>query len=359
MTAAAAPSISIVVISYNYAEFLPAAIESALAQEHPVEVLVVDDGSTDGSREIIAGYGDRIRTLFKENGGNSSVVNAAVPATTGDVIMFLDADDLLRPTAAEEVVRAWRDGCAKVQFRLSLIDAAGERKGVDPPASVAMPTGDVVPQLLATGRYVTPVTTGNAFRRSVLERLLPIPEDDFRNTDDGYLNPLCPFYGEVVSVDRELGSYRLHGRNLWAFTGEFDLSGVRRRVSYDVVRHRYLASAARRHGYPLPPALLLLDPVHVLQRLVSLRAGRSEHPAPGDSAVRLLYSGLRAVLRSPHSLDPAQRGAVGVALPLVAVLPVPLALRVCGLVLASRPRPLWVRRLAALLRRTGGSRSRA
>src|SRR3712207_5202371 len=102
------PRISIVVISHDYAEYLPLAIDSALAQTRPVEVLVVDDGSTDSSPEVIRGYGDRVRAISKENGGNSSVVNTAVPLTSGDVVMFLDADDLLHPEAAEEVARVWR-----------------------------------------------------------------------------------------------------------------------------------------------------------------------------------------------------------------------------------------------------------
>jgi len=137
------PAISVVVINHNYAEYLGEAIDSALAQTYPVQILVVDDGSTDTSRTIIDGYGGRVRSLFKNNGGNSSVINAAVPATSGDVVMFLDADDLLHPEAAAAVADAWQEGCSKVQFRLSLIDAAGKRRGVDPAREAPMPTGDV------------------------------------------------------------------------------------------------------------------------------------------------------------------------------------------------------------------------
>ena len=103
------PTLSIVVISYDYEQYLAAAIDSALAQTHPVDVLVVDDGSTDGSRAIIDSYGDRIRVILKTNGGNSSVINAALPETTTDVVMFLDADDLLHEDAAAAVVEAWTD----------------------------------------------------------------------------------------------------------------------------------------------------------------------------------------------------------------------------------------------------------
>lgn len=349
------PTLSIVVISYNYDAYLAAAIDSALAQTHPVDVLVVDDGSTDGSREIIESYGDRIRAVLKENGGNSSVINAAVPETTSDVVMFLDADDLLHEDAAAAVVEAWTDTCSKVQFRLSVIDAAGERGTVDPPSDVPMPVGDVVPELVRTGRYVTPVTTGNAFRRSVLERILPIPVDDFRNTNDGYLNLVTPFLGPVVSVDRELGSYRMHGRNLWAYTGGVDLAGLRQRVRYDLVRQRYLEDTARAHGHEAPRDLPLRNPEHVLQRLVSLRVDRPGHPVEGDSVGVLLRAGLRNVSTGTSDLEPLQRILMVAALPFAAVLPRAAVLRLAELLLLSRPRGPVVRNLARAARGVAGA----
>src|SRR5437764_4532232 len=94
--------VSIIISSYNYARFLGAAIDSALAQTYPhCEVIVVDDGSTDESRDILASYGTRIVPVFKENGGQASSMNAGVRASKGDVLIFLDSDDLLFPAAAE------------------------------------------------------------------------------------------------------------------------------------------------------------------------------------------------------------------------------------------------------------------
>jgi glycosyltransferase involved in cell wall biosynthesis len=345
-----APTISIVVISHDYAQYLPAAIDSALAQTRPVEVLVVDDGSTDASPEVIRGYGDRIRSLAKENGGNSSVVNAAVPLSTGDVVMFLDADDLLHEEAAEEVARAWRDGLSKVQFRLSLIDAEGRRSAVDPPADVPMPTGDVVGELTGTGRYVTPVTTGNAFSRAVLERILPIPEQDFRNTNDGYLNLVAPFHGPIVSIDRELGSYRLHGTNLWAYSGRVDLAGIRQRIRYDLVRQRYLERTASEQGLEVSTDIPLRSPEHVLQRLVSLRTDAAGHPVTGDGVLSLTRAGLRAVAVSGDDADAVQRAVTALALVLVAVLPRRALLSVAEFVLLSRRRGPVVRGVARVAR---------
>src|SRR6188768_2225570 len=94
------PLVSIVIDNYNYARFLRAAVDSALAQAYPrVEVVVVDDGSTDDSREVIARYGDRISAVFKPNGGQASAFNAGFAASHGDLVLFLDSDDVLLPSA--------------------------------------------------------------------------------------------------------------------------------------------------------------------------------------------------------------------------------------------------------------------
>src|SRR4051812_16040279 len=95
-----APWASIIINNYNYGHFLRDAIDSALAQTYPcTEVIVVDDGSTDDSREVIAGYGQRVTAVFKENGGQASAFNAGFAASRGEVVVFLDADDTLLPNA--------------------------------------------------------------------------------------------------------------------------------------------------------------------------------------------------------------------------------------------------------------------
>src|SRR5208282_6401633 len=97
-----------------------AASDGALTQSYaPVEVIVVDDGSTDTSRDVISSYGDRVSAIFKPNGGHASAFNAGFRASRGSIVMFLDADDVLLPNAVEEVVRAWHAGTAKAQFVLA------------------------------------------------------------------------------------------------------------------------------------------------------------------------------------------------------------------------------------------------
>ena len=89
---------SIVINNYNYGRFLPEAIESALGHTYPnTEVIVVDDGSTDNSREVISKYGSRVISVLKANGGQGSAFNAGFAASKGDLIFFLDSDDFFYP----------------------------------------------------------------------------------------------------------------------------------------------------------------------------------------------------------------------------------------------------------------------
>lgn len=97
--------VSVVIPSYNYARFLPAAIDSALGQSHRnIEVIVVDDGSVDDTAAVAAQYGDRIRYIRQENQGLSAARNRGLQAARGVLIQFLDADDVLgRHSVAERV----------------------------------------------------------------------------------------------------------------------------------------------------------------------------------------------------------------------------------------------------------------
>src|SRR5882757_8265902 len=100
--------VSVIINNYNYGRFLGAAIGSALDQDHPaVEVVVVDDGSTDDSRAIIAGYGDRLVAVLKHNGGQGSAFNAGVAASRGEILCFLDADDWFLPGKLRRVVEVF------------------------------------------------------------------------------------------------------------------------------------------------------------------------------------------------------------------------------------------------------------
>lgn len=92
------PQVSVVIPTYNNAAYLPQTIASALAQEHAShEVVVVDDGSTDETQDVLAPYRDRIRVVRQENAGVSAARNHGLRLARGEYIVFLDGDDLLLP----------------------------------------------------------------------------------------------------------------------------------------------------------------------------------------------------------------------------------------------------------------------
>jgi glycosyltransferase involved in cell wall biosynthesis len=98
-------TVSFVIPNYNHARYLGQAIESALAQTYSnVEVIVVDDGSTDDSSAVARAFGDRIRYIYQCNAGLSAARNTGVQAAQGEYIALLDADDLVEPTYAERLL---------------------------------------------------------------------------------------------------------------------------------------------------------------------------------------------------------------------------------------------------------------
>jgi len=323
------PLVSIVVDNFNYARFIRAAIDSALAQTYaPVEVVVVDDGSTDNSREVISSYGDKISSIFKTNGGHASAFNAGFRATHGSIVMFLDADDALLPNAVEEVVRAWRPGVAKLQFVLAHIDADGHALGGIVPYSPAqMLDGDIRESILDAGGYVGVPTSGNAFARTVLDRLIPLDESQWRQAADTSLEIIAPFIGDVVSLRKTLGCYRIHESNHGMLGDELDARKLRVKIVIDLQREWALSNFASSSGFAMPRNWAAREPAHLKYRLASLRVDPTHHPFMNDRAARLMLMGLRSSWRNP-GYNLRSRLFHTVWFPLAALLPEGAAVKV-------------------------------
>jgi cellulose synthase/poly-beta-1,6-N-acetylglucosamine synthase-like glycosyltransferase len=228
------PFVSIVVNNYNYGRFLPEAIDSALAQTYPhTEVVVVDDGSTDNSRQIIAGYSERVTAVLKENGGQASACNAGFAACHGNIVLFLDSDDLLLPTAVERVVPLFdREGVVKVHWPLWIIDSDGRRSNQLCP-SRELAHGDLRDEVIRNGptNSVNAPTSGNAWARSFLDAVMPVQEYGDRHGADAYLFTLAPVYGRICRISEPLGYYRVHAE---AFSRRIALADLQRDLSrYD------------------------------------------------------------------------------------------------------------------------------
>lgn len=100
-----ARSLSVIIPAYNYGRFIAEAIESVLVQTmRPVEIVVVDDGSTDDTAEMVARFGDAVKYIRQENAGVCIARNRGVAESNGELIAFLDADDIWEPTKLEKQV---------------------------------------------------------------------------------------------------------------------------------------------------------------------------------------------------------------------------------------------------------------
>jgi glycosyltransferase involved in cell wall biosynthesis len=284
------PLVSIIINTYNYARFLPFAIESSLAQTYPhIEVIVVDDGSTDGSNQVLAGYADRLTVISKANGGQASAFNRGFHASHGDYIFFLDADDTLAPTVVAQVVERFQQQPTPVRvlFRLAIMTADGKATGATtPPRTTPLPNGHLIPRLLQSPDDIAwSPTSGNAFTRSVLEAILPIPEAEYPICADYYLSALTPLFGVVATLAETGGCYRVHGQNYHHAT-TINLARRHTIITLTAATHRHLRRLATRQGYAVPEHFHSFS--YLAHRLISLKSDAHAHPLPGDSISMVL-----------------------------------------------------------------------
>ena len=105
--------ISVLIPTYNRKEWLKQTLNCVSKQTYKdFEVIVVDDGSTDDSREIISSYGDRIKAILKENGGQASAFNQGFALSQGEIICFLDSDDLFQPKKVATIIHDFQKDTA-------------------------------------------------------------------------------------------------------------------------------------------------------------------------------------------------------------------------------------------------------
>src|SRR3984893_17124610 len=200
--------LSVIIANYNYRDFVGAAIESALAVDWPdKEVIVVDDASTDDSRSVIDGFRGKVAAYFRPKSYQLGAHIFGFEQSTGDVIIFLDADDLLEPGVMLEVAKVWRPGVSKVQYRMNVIDATGTQLGSAIPQ---FPPKDDPEKLrrtfLRTMAYTNPPGSGNVYSRNFVRNVFAfgptIPQSD------AVWLTLAPILGDVLTIRKPLARYR-------------------------------------------------------------------------------------------------------------------------------------------------------
>jgi glycosyltransferase involved in cell wall biosynthesis len=313
---------TIVVGNYNYERFLAAAIDSALEQSYaPLEVIVVDDGSTDGSRNIIAGYENRIRAIYQKNGGQGAAYNAGWLAARGAFVLFLDSDDVLEREAMRKVVDAFMHSDAvKVQFYLRQVDRELKPLGYLLP-SYDFPRMPPREQIAAYGYYVSPPASGNAYRKSFLDEIMPIADEElYRQATDGYTTGLAGMAGKIATIAEVLGLYRVHGDNYGGEGGVKSVQQLHHMFMRDIKRELSQHAFDNHFNFHFPEDRSRYCPGHTKLRLLSLRMLPREHPIKTDRVGNLLRCGLVSAVRFPH-LKPHQRLVVAMGFLALGLMP--------------------------------------
>lgn len=224
------PLVSILVNNYNYGRFLKDAIDSALNQTYPnIEVIVVDDGSTDDSQTVIERYGNQIIPILKQNGGQASAFNAGFAASHGEIICLLDADDIFKPEKVSKMVHFFQEDPSigwcfhtleysktasaelnKKYFEIQKKNQAGASGHYD--LRQDLRKGKLKNKLSFGGT----ATSGICFQRSLLEKILPMPEE-IRITSDDYIKYIAIGVSPGFVLLQDLAEQRIHSDNAYTF----------------------------------------------------------------------------------------------------------------------------------------------
>lgn len=223
---------SVLIDTYNHERFIEQAIVSVLEQDFPAadrEILVVDDGSTDGTPDIVKKFAPQVRLLRKQNGGQASAFNAGIPECRGEIVAFLDGDDW------------WASGKLR---RVSSIFAAEPRVGLvghgiietfpDGTMRTAAPEKNERLQLVSMAaarvfrlRKSYLGTSRMTLRTELARQLLPVPESIVIEADE-YLFTLAAVTREIIILQEALTHYHIHGGNLYLAHGN-TVIGLRRK----------------------------------------------------------------------------------------------------------------------------------
>jgi glycosyltransferase involved in cell wall biosynthesis len=286
--------LSVIIANYNYRDFVGAAISSALAVDWPdKEVIVVDDASTDDSRSVINGFQGKVAAYFRPKSHQLGAHIFGFEQSTGDVIIFLDADDLLEPEVMQEVAKVWRPGVSKVHYRMNLIDAAGAQLGTAFPQFPSRHDTEKLRRTsLRTMTYTTPPGSGNAYSRDFVRTAFVMAPETIPESD-AILLTLAPMMGDVLTIRKPLGRLRIHAANTWGMRS-LEPAKVRKRLRQDAELSILFATASQQLHLPAARDPLSRNFNHLQYRFASYMLEPSAHPFPGDTVItlgwRLIYA---------------------------------------------------------------------
>jgi len=215
------PFVTALIDTYNHESFIEEAVASVLGQDFPAsetEILVVDDGSTDRTAEIVGKFAPRVRLLRKRNGGQGSAFNAGIPEARGETVAFLDGDDWWAPGKLSAVASVFvaEPGVGLVGHGITQVYPDGRRRAELPRELTHFQLDSIEAAKIFRMRRGFLGTSRMAYRRQVLAQIGVVPEA-LKFEADEYLFTLAGVFADVMILPTTYTFYRLHGGNLFQF----------------------------------------------------------------------------------------------------------------------------------------------
>jgi glycosyltransferase involved in cell wall biosynthesis len=287
------PILSVLIDTYNHERYIEQAVVSAIEQDFPAsdyEIVVVDDGSTDRTAEVVGKFGPRVRLLSKKNGGQASAFNAGFAALSGDVVAFLDGDDWFakgKLTAVMNALQKEPEAAAIGHGYYKVRDDTGETEVCTPPETkfLRLATPEAAPEAMLCWPFL--LMGALTVRRKVLEKIMPIPEVLVFSAD-GPISVTSMTQG-VRILDQPLFYYRHHADNLFAVDPK-NSEKERRSSEMNEAMFELLAPMLIRAGVRPDVASAFIDPPWIYFRRANLSAS-------GGSRLKTF----RTEMRSFHS----------------------------------------------------------
>ena len=256
------PFISVLVDTYNHEEFIEEALRSVLEQDFPAvdrEILVVDDGSTDRTPEILRRFAPHLRVLRKANGGQASAFNAGIPECRGEIIAFLDGDDWWAPgklrRVAEFLAAEPAAGFVGHGILESFGDGTARRVAPDKPVRLRLNSLAAARVFRLRKSYLG--TSRMTLRAAIARKILPVPEALVIEADE-YLFTLAAVLSDLVILPDTLTHYRLHGANLFNAAGG-NAAGLRRKQGVLAALAETLRQELPARGVPADAARCVVE----------------------------------------------------------------------------------------------------
>src|SRR4029077_10245296 len=217
------PSVSVLIDTYNHERFIEEAIASVLAQDFPaseMEILVIDDGSTDRTPEIVQKFAPRVRYLRKENGGQASAFNFGIPQAQGEIVAFLDGDDWWAPNKLSCVTQAMAadSSVGIVGHGIITVNLDGRHQTEILLEGFRFQANTLEGARLFRRRGAFLGTSRMTIRAAALRQIGLIPEA-IRIQADEYLFTLAAVLSAVLILPQALTFYRIHEANRFQLSG--------------------------------------------------------------------------------------------------------------------------------------------